>query len=135
MAVVAKTPRKQHRDTHPGYDQRYYLENKKHIKLLRRRYALPYARQWRWRIRLEMIAAYGGKCACCGEHEPRFLTLEHKYGGGRKERQCLGKGAASAFPILLKLRNKGWPTKAYTVLCYNCNCAKGNYGHCPHKKR
>jgi hypothetical protein len=29
------------------------------------------------RLREQMIAAYGGKCACCGEDKPEFMTLDH----------------------------------------------------------
>lgn len=29
------------------------------------------------RVREEMLAAYGGRCMCCGEDEPMFLELDH----------------------------------------------------------
>ena len=35
------------------------------------------ARRYYKKVQAEMIAAYGGCCSCCGEREPRFLTLEH----------------------------------------------------------
>lgn len=38
--------------------------------------------RWKVKIRSEMIAAYGGCCACCGETEPAFLSLDHIGGGG-----------------------------------------------------
>src|SRR5689334_23309544 len=34
------------------------------------------------RLRAEVIAAYGGKCACCGETEQKFLTIDHEEGTG-----------------------------------------------------
>jgi hypothetical protein len=76
-------------------------------------------------IRAEMIAAYGARCVCCGETEPKFLTIDHINndggGGKRKERN-----------IALVLKRLGWPKDNYQLLCFNCNCAKGFYGACPH---
>src|SRR5262252_4538483 len=43
----------------------------------------------RWAQRLEMIAAYGGECACCGETEPVFLTLDHVNGDGAAHRRSM----------------------------------------------
>jgi hypothetical protein len=43
-------------------------------------------------LRLEVIAAMGGCCKCCGEKEPEFLVIDHVHGGGTKERkQGVGK--------------------------------------------
>jgi hypothetical protein len=30
------------------------------------------------------------------------------------------------------LKRQGWPKDGYTVLCLNCNIAKGATGTCPH---
>jgi hypothetical protein len=84
-----------------------------------------------WQARLAMIAAYGGKCTCCGVSEPQFLTLEHLNGGGRKERRKFSNRAGLLY---LDLQKRGWPS-GYTVLCFNCNSAKGHYGVCPHARR
>src|SRR2546426_11775280 len=32
----------------------------------------------RAQFKLEMLAAFGWKCECCGEDNPQFLTLDHK---------------------------------------------------------
>lgn len=82
-----------------------------------------------WQLRLEMIAAYGGKCSCCGEPEPAFLTLEHLNGGGRAHMRRLHK----AGNIYKELKELGWPS-VYTVLCFNCNSVKGSRGICPHEQ-
>lgn len=31
------------------------------------------------------------------------------------------------------LKNNGFPKKDFQLLCFNCNCAKGFFGMCPHK--
>lgn len=76
---------------------------------------------------MEGLKEYGGKCACCGESKPEFLTLDHINGRGPEEKTT-GMG------IWYWLKLKGWPKDNYQILCWNCNCAKGVYGQCPHKK-
>ena len=68
------------------------------------------------------------KCACCGEKEQRFLSLDHINGGGTKERKEGKGGGHFAYRRLKKL---GYPA-GYQILCYNCNFAKGVWGVCPH---
>jgi hypothetical protein len=77
------------------------------------------------RAKIEGINHYGGKCNCCGESKIEFLTLEHLHGRDKGRRRRTGKGA------WLEIKREGFPDK-YTVLCFNCNCAKGIYGRCPH---
>jgi len=72
-----------------------------------------------------------GPCACCGENELEFLSLDHINGNGAEER---GRGI-SGIQILERLRREGWPEEAkkeYRLLCYNCNFTIGHYGYCPH---
>lgn len=75
--------------------------------------------------KIEGIAYYGGKCACCSEDTFEFLTLEHKNGREPGKRRRTGKWA------WLEVKRAGFPD-TITVLCFNCNCAKGAYGSCPH---
>lgn len=79
--------------------------------------------QRRRRIRQEFMTAYGGQCACCGETQEEFLTLEHIFGRDRKIQVHLE---------LERLRNAGWPKENVQLLCFNCNSSKGVYGSCPH---
>lgn len=79
------------------------------------------------RIRLEIIAAYGGKCECCGEERIEFLAIDHINGGGRRHRKSL----SGNFYRWLKRNN--FP-EGFRVLCHNCNSALGFYGYCPHKQ-
>lgn len=83
------------------------------------------------RLRAEVIAAYGGACTCCGETEPKFLTVEHVNGLGPADRWPSGK-RKSGVTVLRAIKKAGFPS-SYSVLCFNCNCAKGHYGVCPHR--
>jgi len=90
-----------------------------------RQNAKRYSREWREIV----IRHYGGKCACCGEDNPGFLTLDHTDNNGCQMRKVHGVG----------LRLYRWITKnnypeIFQVLCYNCNCGRAlNNGVCPHK--
>ena len=85
---------------------------------------------YRHALRREGIAAYGGKCACCGETEFDFLTLEHEQPPPKAKSGRRLTGAKAWAP----LKAAGWPA-GHTVLCFNCNCAKGAYGSCPHTRK
>ncbi len=88
--------------------------------------------------RHEAIMAYGGyRCACCGETEPMFLSIDHIFNDGAEHRRSLGyddgngKGGSSATISWLKRNN--YPA-GFQVLCMNCNMGKHrNGGTCPHK--
>lgn len=81
------------------------------------------------KIRDYVLKKYGGKCQCCGETRREFLTIEHINGNGRQERIALGNLGGTAYNCYLKRTPK---RDDLTVLCWNCNCAKGKYGECPH---
>lgn len=66
------------------------------------------------------------KCACCGETHEEFLTVDHIFGGGKRHRQEVGD-------IYGWLKRNNFPT-GYRILCFNCNCAFGFFGYCPHQK-
>lgn len=86
------------------------------------------------KLKRDFVEAYGGKCACCGETELGFLSLDHVGGGGRKHRLVMTKGRGGGTQVLLSdLRRRGWP-KGFQVLCYNCNLASGFLRVCPHKR-
>ena len=82
--------------------------------------------------KIRVFEHYGGsppKCACCGETHLEFLSLDHINGGGNKHRKEVGFGS-QLYSWLIK--NK-FPS-GFQVLCFNCNCAKGFFGYCPHQK-
>lgn len=87
-----------------------------------------------WRqLRHEAILAYGGHvCACCGESETKFLTLDHVENNGSEHRKAIGKAGRGA-GIFRWLKEHGYPP-GFQVLCMNCNHGKAlNNGICPHK--
>jgi hypothetical protein len=93
-------------------------------------------REQRKRVKEAVFAAYGGYvCACCGEREKAFLTLDHIANNGAKHRreECKGRFAAG-YQTYWRLVKAGFPI-GYQVLCMNCNWGKRMNGVCPHKVR
>lgn len=86
-------------------------------------------REVRVRLKREVIAAYGGECACCGEQTYEFLTVDHVGGWGAEHRRVVGEGTGN---IYRWLKNNGFPQGIFRILCWNCNCAMGVHGYCPH---
>lgn len=90
----------------------------------------------RKRIRDQVFAAYGGyKCVCCGESEPRFLTLDHiNNDGGKFRKESLGKRTAAGYHTYRWLLRNGCPPDVQ-VMCMNCQHGKAmNNGICPHQR-
>jgi len=87
-----------------------------------------YGRRERAKLRLDIITAFGGKCQCCGENHPSFLTIDHIKNDGKSHRENLNEQQ-----ITRQIRREGYPRDKYQLLCMNCNHAKGHYGECPHK--
>lgn len=86
-------------------------------------------------LRIQIIEAYGGwVCACCGETIRQFLTLDHVYNDGFKEKK-VGRRTRDTSTFFRRLRREGFPNKdRYQVLCWNCNLGKArNNGVCPHR--
>lgn len=72
---------------------------------------------------------YGNKCACCGESNQKFLSIDHVNNDGHKERK--GKGGSSD-RIIRNIIKTNFPD-TYQILCFNCNLGKArNNGVCPH---
>lgn len=81
------------------------------------------------RKKLQTLEMYGGECACCGEKNPWFLTIDHINRDGAEERRQIGKGRVPSYSTYLKEKRDD-----LQVLCFNCNCAREhNQGVCPHK--
>lgn len=111
--------RKKYKQEHPEkfvYSKRLYQKNKETKKEYQRKLTREYKQSF-----LDM---YGGKCACCGETIFDFLTIEHKQGQQKATRRT----------GLVAYRDsvKEYRPDLYEVLCWNCNCAKGKLGYCPH---
>lgn len=106
-----------------------------HVEALKR--WQPTAAAKRERIKEATFAAYGGYvCACCGETEKKFLSLDHINNDGATFRRSMyGNRNAAGLVTYAWLARKGFPS-GYQVLCMNCNHGKRmNNGVCPHKTR
>ena len=81
-----------------------------------------------------VFEAYGGYvCACCGETEITFLTIDHIDGSGREHRgKVLGNRSTGGDRFYRWLKKNDFPP-GFQVLCRNCNWGKHIYGKCPHK--
>lgn len=87
--------------------------------------------RYREKIRSQVFAAYGTSCACCGETNQKFLTIDHTYGDGAEHRrdQRISSGDATYSWLV---RNEFPP--GFQTLCFNCNSGRArNGGICPHK--
>ena len=71
---------------------------------------------------------YGKKCACCGEENIIFLSMDHINGGGTKHRKETGMKTS------VWLFKNNFPD-GFQTLCFNCNWGKHiNGGICPHQQ-
>ena len=120
------------------YKQHWASQNKERLQKKHQEYYILRADRFRAasrdcnrRLKIRVIEAYGGKCQCCGESQIEFLTIDHINGGGTADRQS-ERGYGSHFYRWLE-RND-YPIDEFQCLCYNCNCAKSFFGHCPHGK-
>jgi hypothetical protein len=80
--------------------------------------------------RLRVLAHYSGgsmRCACCGENEVEFLSIDHIHRDGAQHRREVRPSAIYRWLI------KHQFPPGIQVLCHNCNLANGYYGACPHQ--
>lgn len=104
-------------------DKKWREKNKDKIKIWNR----IYKKKYDTKIKEMVFSHYGKKCACCGESNLSFLSIDHINGNGTKHR--------------IKIKNKiyNWLIKNkfpkdYQTLCFNCNWGRHiNKGICPHK--
>jgi hypothetical protein len=100
-----------------------------------RQRGLDYARSQRVILRDKSLNAYGAKCACCGEAERRFLSLDHIHNDGAEWRKkTFGKRHMAGYRTYLWLVANDFPKGVFQVLCANCQFGKRmNKGICPHQ--
>ena len=116
----------------PGFckrerDQRRLWTHKNRVR--QRKVQNVWAYDMRQRHRALCLAAYGGRCKCCGESISAFLTLDHVKGGGRKHR-IKHHGHIHRWAIKHKF------PKSLRLLCWNCNSGRAiNGGVCPHEEK
>jgi len=102
-----------------------------------------YEREWRAKLREEVLNEYGAECACCHEDNPAFLSIEHVGGWGGAHRTTVNDAAIWSW-LKKHCYPKGGeicPTcsevhEAIAVTCFNCNMAAAKNNHvCPHQDR
>lgn len=92
----------------------------------------------RWKrgvIKEAVFQAYGGwRCACCGETERLFLSLDHiENNGAAVRRELFGDRKWAGYRTYDYLFRHDFPP-GYQVLCMNCQHGKlMNRGICPHQ--
>lgn len=108
---------------------RYMVQyNKKNAAVIE-----PRKKEYRKKLRIDVIEKYGGKCECCGEARIEFLAIDHKNQDGNVERrQLFGRNDSGSYSWYLKLKRED-KRDDLQVLCHNCNIAKSFYGRCPHQ--
>ncbi len=79
------------------------------------------------RVVLERYSSGDLRCACCGESQFEFLTLDHVNNDGKQHRRRCG----TAQGVYRDLAMREFPA-GMRVLCFNCNIGRAASGVCPH---
>lgn len=116
----------EHKGSLRDWNRQWRSENRAKLTIDKRDY-------WN-KIRAEVLDAYGNKCQCCGESDVRFLTLDHVNGRTTTGKSSTGKKITGK-KSMAEAKRLGFPRDKFQILCFNCNCAKGIYGMCPHQLR
>jgi hypothetical protein len=93
-----------------------------------------HTKRFRRRCRRKVLEHYGKVCACCGEAEERFLTVDHINNDGYIHRRKVdGKRTIIGSCMTAWLVKNNFP-EGFQILCFNCNLGRAaNGGICPHK--
>lgn len=83
------------------------------------------------RLKLTVFQHYGMECACCGEKDIRFFSIDHINGNGAEHRRDPNIGSGTNMYAWL-IRNHFPP--GFQTLCYQCNLAKHFNKFCPHQE-
>ena len=139
-AIRLKAWSEENAATRHRYRKQYYRRNREAIKANVRKWEAEHpeqrkanARVYYFRLQHQCIMAYGGyRCACCGEAEPMFLTIDHVENNGSQHRKELGTLGGAKFYLWLIANH--FP-RGFQVLCSNCNHGRHrNGGICPHEQ-
>ena len=113
----AEARREHNRNFYASNPMRYTARQENHRK------------QKRIEIRNIVLDHFHKVCACCGESEPLFLTIDHIDGNGNLHRRLVGKADMWRWLV-----NNKFPP-GFQLLCFNCNAGKyRNGGTCPHQE-
>ena len=96
--------------------RQWYRNQKKWLRPEVKEYMRAYSKKYSKNLRRRALTALGMKCSKCGYDDIMALQIDHKFGGGTKERRKF------SYPMyyLYILRN----LENYQVLCANCNMIK-----------
>lgn len=129
-----RTQQEEFYEKHPGYKEAYARQHQKDNP---EKYS-QYNRKSLRKLKREVMDAYGGICACCGETELAFLTIDHIDGNGAEHRREMAGETGLEYSqagarTYRWLRKNNYP-EGFQVLCANCNCGKHwSGGVCPHE--
>jgi len=120
-----------------AYNRQYYADNRERLRETQKRWRdsnkearRESRRRYVQNLKDQVYAVYGRSCTCCGEDNPKLLTIDHVNGGGGEHRRQLG----SSVMVLLDIIKRGFPDE-FQVLCFNCNLGRSlNGGVCPHEE-
>jgi hypothetical protein len=116
-------------------DEDYKNEQQDRLKILRGIKSTPEAlkrgrKRHKVKVKAEVYAALGSRCACCGEDNQEFLSVDHIHGDGKIHRALIGNSPQALYKAI---KDEGFPKDKYRILCMNCNFAT-RYGQpCPHE--
>ena len=74
----------------------------------------------RVKVRLDMIAEYGGECCECGITDIDILDIDHINNNGDDDR----RNNLYGYNLYRHLKKLGYPKNEYQLLCKNCNWKK-----------
>ena len=107
------------------YSKEYRKRNAERIRKRKKEYyqshreqATAQVRQWRAKLRSEVIEFLGGKCTKCGFDDPRALQIDHIHGGGHRDYRS-HKNQYDFYKVILEKRRSD-----LQLLCANCNWIK-----------
>jgi len=107
--------------------KRYHLYKDRY--LVRQR---EYIKHRKTEVHASLLKLFGDHCACCGEANKDFLTLDHIRGGGNDHRKML---SGHTTRVWLDAITDDKRHEKYQLLCMNCNWGSRKDGVCPHKKQ
>lgn len=88
-------------------------------------------------MKLDALTHYSAsppRCACCGETEVVFLTIDHINNDGAVQRRAIGDRHWKGRDYYFWLKRNGYPKNLdLQVLCWNCQWGKRARGECPHR--
>lgn len=111
-----KAYREEHREERNAKKREYYYAHRDEMT--------KQSREYNQKRKEKVLAHYGRQCACCGESNIAFLTMDHINNDGYRTR----KESVHLYVWLIK---NNFP-EGFQTLCYNCNCGR-RHDVCPHK--